>query len=722
MSDVIQVRDQFYILATTALEADRGRVLKQDDAFVSVDRFGDIRSLGVGADGLFYEGTRFLSRLELRLEGRRPLLLSSAVSPDNAMFVAHLTNPDLDLATTTPFRRDTVHVQRSLVLWRGQLHQELRLRSYHPAPITLRLQVSFAADFVDIFEVRGSRRAKRGELAPPSIDEPDAVVLGYRGLDGVSRRTRLSFTPRPNAVDGSNADYAVVLAPGAETTLHLAASCESGEQRAAPVSFASATRGTRGELERNAGRGCVVRTSNQDFNEWIERSSADLAMMTTETPSGLFPYAGVPWFCCPFGRDGIITSFETLWMDPELARGVLRFLAATQATESDATRDAEPGKILHEARRGEMAALREIPFGRYYGSADATPLFVLLASEYWRRTDDVATIEQLWPNVRRALAWIEQFGDADRDGFVEYAPRLPSGLHHQGWKDSEDAISHTDGTLAEGPIALCEVQAYVYAALLGASTLADLLGLGSDASAWRDRATALRVRFNEKFWLDELGTYALALDGDKRPCAVRASNAGHCLFAGVADPSRASRVADALLAGTSYSGFGVRTLDAREARYNPMSYHNGSVWPHDNALIAAGFARYDMRRRACELLTGLFHASRPLGLHRMPELFCGFPRDESDGPTLYPVACLPQAWSAGAVFLLIAAAIGIAVDGPGRRVLFTRSVLPDYVDWLQVRGLAVSGATLDVALHRHRNDVGIDVQRRDGEIEVVAVR
>lgn len=721
MSDVIQVHDQFYILATAAIDPDRTRVLKRDDAFVSFDRFGDVRTLGQTADGLFHDGTRYLSRLELHLEGVRPLLLSSSVQADNALFVANLTNPDLGLAGGVELRRDTVHLRRSLVLGGAALHQELRLCSYDSSPRTVILTLGFAADFTDIFEVRGSRRVARGTIAQPEASGNE-VLLRYLGLDGVERRTRLLFDPAPREIDGVRASYQAVLEPGAELRFTLEIACESGASRSARTTFAHAVHASRAALERNAQRGCRVRTSNEDFDEWLERSSADLAMMTTETPEGPFPYAGVPWFCCPFGRDALVTAFETLWMDPALARGVLGFLAATQATESDAARDAEPGKILHEARGGEMAALREIPFGRYYGSADATPLFVMLASAYWRRTGDTATIERLWPHVERALHWIERHGDRDGDGFVEYAARLPTGLRHQGWKDSEDSVSHADGRLAEGAIALCEIQAYVYAALDGAATLADVLGHEGDAHTLRDGAERLRVRFEDAFWSDEIGTYVLALDGEKRPCVVRASNAGHCLFAGIADPARADGVARVLLDDASFSGWGIRTLATGERRYNPMSYHNGSVWPHDNAIVAAGLARYRGQAAASRVMSALFQASRMLSLHRMPELFCGFARSPGDPPTQYPVACAPQAWAAGAVFLLLASSLGIAIDAPRRRVTFAYAVLPDFLDRVEILGLEVAGASLDVTLHRHRSDVGLDVMRRSGDVEVVAVK
>ncbi|MEW6268573.1 MAG: amylo-alpha-1,6-glucosidase [Thermodesulfobacteriota bacterium] len=721
MSEIIQVHDQFYILVTAALDPDRTRVLKHGDTFLIVDRQGDVRPIGLGTDGLFHEGTRFLSRMELDVQSLRFLLLSSTVQDDNAVFVANLTNPDLALSDASPVQRDTVHVLRSLLLWNGTLYQELRLRSYQPEPVSLRLGVTFGSDFADMFEVRGTRRAARGRHDPGTVQDGE-IVLRYHGLDRVVRRTRIVLDPPATITQPGRAEYALTLEAHEDKTLHFAISCEIEPERRTFLPFGDARRAARAAIARNATRGCSVRTSNDEFNQWLDRSVADLAMMTSQMPTGVYPYAGVPWFCCPFGRDGIITALEVLWCDPELARGVLAFLAATQATEASDVRDAEPGKILHESRSGEMAALGEIPFGRYYGSADSTPLFVFLASEYWRRTGDRLTIETLWPNLQRALEWIDRYGDLDGDGFVEYAAHLPTGLRQQGWKDSDDSVMHADGTLAAGPIALCEIQAYVYAAKLGAAILAQMLGDDATAARLRREASRLRERFEEAFWDEDLGSYVLALDGAKEPCRVRSSNAGHCLYAGIAAPDRARRVARRLTDPDSFSGWGIRTLAGSERRYNPMSYHNGSVWPHDNALLAAGMARYQQRHQATAILAGLYDASRFFALRRLPELFCGFPRRPGEGPTLYPVACAPQTWAAGAPFMALAAALGISIDGPGRRVVFGHSMLPPFLPHVEVRNLRVGEGTIDVAFHRHGDDVGVNVLRREGDIEVVAVK
>jgi glycogen debranching enzyme len=420
-----------------------------------------------------------------------------------------------------------------------------------------------------------------------------------------------------------------------------------------------------------------------------------------------------------FGRDALITALQTLWLDPAIARGVLSYLAANQATESNPASDAEPGKILHEVRHGEMAELGEVPFRRYYGSVDATPLFVLLAGAYLKRTGDLETIDRLWPSIQAALGWIETDGDRDGDGFVEYFRKTPESLANQGWKDSYDSVFHDDGTLAVGPIALVEVQAYVYGAWRAAQQIAAARGDQTSADSYADKADVLRGRFDAAFFDDRLGTYVIALDGTKKPCRVRTSNAGHALFTGIALPERAARVVETLMSSSFFTGWGIRTLASSEPRFNPMSYHNGSIWPHDNSLIASGFARYGYREEAARVFDGLYAASTYIDLRRLPELFCGFVRRLGQGPTFYPVACSPQAWAAATPLSLIESCLGLCFDIDKSEIVFEQPLLPSFVDELLLRNLRLNGGVVDVALHRTGGSVTVDVRSKGSKVRVV---
>jgi glycogen debranching enzyme len=454
---------------------------------------------------------------------------------------------------------------------------------------------------------------------------------------------------------------------------------------------------------------------------WIDRASDDLHMLTTNLDSGPYPYAGIPWFNTPFGRDGLITALECCWTRPELSRGVLGYLALTQAQGIVPEEDAEPGRILHETRTGEMARNREMPFGRYYGSVDATPLFVVLAGEYYRRTADLEFVRSLWPSIQASLDWIERYGDKDGDGFVEYERHAPSGLIHQGWKDSDDAIMHADGSPAQGPIALCEVQGYVFAAWRSGAAIAAALGLDEIARDLQRRANTLSRRFDAAFWCDERETYALALDGDKRPCRVRSSNAGQCLFTGIARPERAQALARMLLAPDSFSGWGVRTLAASEKRFNPMGYHTGTVWPHDNALVAWSLGRYGYQAEALRIFSGIFAAALSFDLCRMPELFCGFERISGEGPVMHPVACAPQAWAAGSVLLLLQASLGLDVNAIEGRVLLTRPRLPAEMNEIRIHDLQVGESSLDLAVSQDGDDVAVRVLRQEGDTQLAVI-
>jgi len=711
--------DPYYILASPAANQ-LARVLKHDDTFAILDPKGDIDGAGLQPQGLYHRGTRYLSRLVLRIQGYSPLLLSSSVVENNALLAVDLSNPDIYEDRDLRISRGTLHVFRSMFLLNGTFYERLRIANYGMSPVEVVLGIEFDADFVDIFEVRGTHRAKRGTLERPAVKN-DRTRLSYQGLDGVVRSTVISISPLPDRISATGARLKIRVEPKQEETHFVTVACEEQEAVAAPPYTESHAQVLRNFAEKES-RECQIRTANPQFNQWLDRSLADLRMMTTETPLGPYPYAGVPWFSTPFGRDGIITAMQALWVNPRLARGVLKYLASTQATTRNPQEDAEPGKILHEQRLGEMAALGEIPFGRYYGSVDATPLFVILAGEYYSGSGDRALIEELWPNIERALEWMSASGDLDGDGFIEYARRSEKGLIQQGWKDSWDSVFHRDGSLAEPPIALCEVQGYAYAALRSAAKLSRMLDHHDRANDLARDARILRERFEQIFWCEDLSTYGLALDGAKQVCRVRASNAGHCLFTEIASAARGKRCAELLLSDEFFSGWGIRTLATSEVRYNPMSYHNGSVWPHDNSLIADGMARYGFKQFALHLLTSFYEASLYMDLQRMPELFCGFLRRHDEGPTQYPVACSPQSWAAASVLLLLRACLGLSVDAPRSRVTFFHPVLPAFLPQIQIRRLSVGQGSVDLTMYRYREGVSLNLEAKEGPVEVVVVK
>jgi glycogen debranching enzyme len=713
---------QFFIPAAASLQERRPRTLKHGDTFGLFDHNGDILSGPGSPEGLIHRDTRYLSHSYLTVNGLRPILLSSDLRDDNATLTCDLTNPDVfDADGRLLLEHDLIHLRRWRFLWEGSCMERLSLRNFDVAPHVLTVAIDFAADFADLFELRGNRRERRGEIEAPHL-AADQVRLSYSGLDGVIRQTTLRFDPAPSDLSSGRATFKVDLAPKQTWIVFIEIACQR-VAREGPLrpAFLSSFRAARHALRQSSGRATAVVTSNHVFNESIRRSVADLYMLMTDTPDGPYPYAGIPWFSTAFGRDALITALQLLWMDPSIARGVLCHLAANQAYDEDPLADAEPGKILHEMRHGEMALLGEVPFRRYYGSVDSTPLFVMLAGAYLERTGDLETIRALWPHIDAALAWIGVYGDRDGDGFVEYGRRTADGLVNQGWKDSYDSIFHADGEFAEGPVALVEVQAYVYGAWQAAATLARYLGHDARAETLEAKASELQLAFDSAYFDESLGTYALALDGAKRPCRVKTSNAGHALLTGIAYPERADAVVKTLMSSQSFSGWGVRTLGTAEARYNPMSYHNGSVWPHDNALIAMGMARYGFRDEAARIFGGLFDASAYIDLRRLPELFCGFPRQRSQGPTFYPVACSPQAWAAAAPLALLQASLRLSFEPSSNRLSFSRPMLPDFLDQIILRRLRVGRGWADVAIKGRGDEVSISVLDRDGDVLVEAL-
>jgi glycogen debranching enzyme len=713
------VQESSFYIPMTGPAARPRRSLKHDDTFIVLDSHGDIGASAGGPDGLFNADTRYLARLELLLDGVQPLLLGSNLRDDNSALTVDLTNPDVYRNDRIVLQKDMLHIVRTIFLWRGTAYQRIGLQNHGENTASFDLTLLFDNDFADLFEVRGERRPRRG-VGSSKLLGPADLALEYNGLDGKSRTTALHFDPRPTRLAVNAAVYHFDLAPQQVTALFVAVSCNKPIPYQ-PVPFFRGLLAHRREMRHSTAGATSIESSNNIFNEVLCQSMADLNMLMTETPQGRYPYAGIPWYSTTFGRDGLITALQMLWIDPRIARGVLKRLAVYQASSVDPLADAEPGKILHEMRGGEMAALREVPFAQYYGSVDATPLFVLLAGLYVERTGDDETLAELWPSIEAALRWIDGVGDPDRDGFVEYQRASEQGLANQGWKDSCDAIFHADGRLAEGYIALAEVQGYVFAGKQLAARCASRMGLMDRARQLETEAQALAARFEQAFWCENLGTYAVALDGAKRPCRVRTSNAGQLLFTGIVRQDRARLVAADLMRPHFFTGWGIRTVARGEARYNPMSYHDGSIWPHDNALIALGLARYGLKHSVELVFKGLFDAASYMDLRRLPELFCGFQREKRRGPTLYPVACAPQAWASATPFTLLEAALGLEFDVKRGEIRLRNPRLPAFLNEVILRDLQLGPSSVDLRVRRHNDDVSLEVLRTRGQIQVSIV-
>ncbi len=712
----IKTEQGYYILADVSL-AKAEHVLKFGDVFAMLDNYGSIRRFGFEQEGIFYDGTRFVSKKILKIGTKYPLLLNAAANEEDEHLIIDFTNPDFETENGSLIKRGTLHFLRSIFLCDTSCYERICITNHGIENIGFSLNIEIEADYEDIFEVRGIKREKRGAYNDPIITDKD-VIHSYTGLDNITRVTKFSFDQPATSIKANKVIFQLQLEPNHTKEIYFTISCRYEHTAVSLPAWSVAHNKIREKCtDLKAGR-CTIETSNNQFNHWITRSTSDLFMLLTETNYGLYPYAGIPWFNTIFGRDGLITAMETLWIYPDISKGVLCYLAAHQAKKSDPLHEAEPGKILHEQRKSEMANLGEVPFGQYYGSIDSTPLFLMLAGMYYQRTADIEFITHLWPCLEAALNWMKQYGDMDNDDFLEYHRKERVGLVQQGWKDSDDSIFHKDGSLAQAPISLCEVQGYAYQAKIQMAHLARALDKIEMADSLESQAAKLKEQFNRMFWLEDLGTYALALDGRKQPCAVQTSNPGHCLFSGIASESAAEKISRLLTDDAFFSGWGIRTVADGELRYNPMSYHNGSIWPHDNALIATGMSRYGYKEESIKILKSFFDASKFVDF-RLPELFCGFKRRKGEGPTLYPVACNPQAWASASVFMLLQACLGLEIDCKNNLIFFNNPILPESLHETKITDLRVGNSIIDIILHCHYNDVGINITKKQGDIEVL---
>jgi glycogen debranching enzyme len=693
----LPLEDQYYIQATAAIMESQSTVLKDGNVFSVSDKFGDIRSYGNTPLGIYLEGTRFLSKIEMLINDQVPFLLSSGLNEENEMHTVDLTNPDILDHGSSIIEKGNIQIQRKIFIWKKVCYHSIKLCNFAVKNASFKLSFLFDADFKDIFQIRGIKRKYHGEKLPNEITNNE-IVFHYLGADSIHRSSRILFNTNPELIENDKVEFHITLEPKECKDLYISIAFEIDNDRPEILTTDVAYLEMISRMTNIKNSGPKIQSSDNQFDQWVTRSKSDLFTLTTEMETGIYPYAGIPWYNTPFGRDGIITALQTLWIYPDLGKNVLKFLALHQATNHNEETDAQPGKIFHEQRKGEMANTGEIPFKMYYGSIDSTPLFIMLASKYYHRTGDIDFIREIWPNLEAALNWMDEYGDVDGDGFIEYERKLESGLLNQGWKDSYDSIFHEDGMLAEKPIALCEVQGYAYAAKLGMAKLFKILGNTEKASILINQAEQLKENFSNAFWSEEKQTYVIALDGNKKQCNVASSNAGHCLFTGIAKIEEAKKIAKTLLSTKMFSGWGIRTIAKKEIRYNPMSYHNGSIWPHDNAIIALGFANYGLMEEVKTITNAIFDSTLHFESQRLPELFCGFDRVKNISITRYPVACSPQAWAAGCVYQFIEACLQIKIRPEENTIYFENSVLPAFIDELTIIHIPYKNETISIKI------------------------
>jgi glycogen debranching enzyme len=746
-------------------------VLKENLVFMVSREDGDVPQTNVEGLGLYYKDTRYLSVLEMKVSGYTPALLTSS-GEFNFMGNIQSANPMMQLpsrptggngwhpggenAATVTLMPRTLSIRRNRFIEDG-LHERVGFFNYNSFPVYATLLLRFGSDFRDMFDVRGYNRAKRGKIHFPVWDG-NLLTFSYMGLDGLERRTEIVFDTPPTRVlieqplfpvsnaaveQRSELPYGTsVLTTSVEPALadalfelnlepdkpfaityHAVPQGLGNGQAALPTTFDMGARRMRLAYEGWFRECTAVETDNEVFDRFLQRSIYDLRILMEELPTGLFPVAGIPWFAVPFGRDALITALQTLTFDPQIAVGTLRFLAQYQGKEVNDWNEEEPGKILHELRSGEMTVLREMPHIPYYGSVDSTPLFIMLFVETMRWLDSAQLYDELLPTVKRALEWIDQYADKDGDGFIEYHCHNERGVKNQGWKDNVLSLQFRDGRFPEPPIALCEAQAYVYAAKQGLAELLVHKGETAWAEGLRQEAASLKHLFNEKFWMPDEKFIAQALDRDKTQITTITSNPGHCIWCGIVDEDKINPIVTRLLTDEMSSGWGIRTVGSDEPSFNPMSYHNGSVWPHDNSIIAAGLQRNGYSTEANQVISQIFAASQRFRYFRLPELFCGFQQDNRyySSPSEYPVSCSPQAWTAGAAIFFIPTMLGLQVDAVQRRVTL-RPHFPDWLNEIRLKGLLADNQKLTFCVRRRAGQSRIAGQSRlqqEYELEVI---
>lgn len=682
------------------------RVIKENDLFLLTDMAGDIPEGQTQGFGLYARDTRFLSRMELRINGRRPNVLASEAD-QNYLSTILLTNPHMEEDGKLVLWRESIELRRTRFIYKDVLYETIRATNYSPYACSFEISLRFDADFQDMFVVRGFMGGKLGKRTGQRLSQ-NVIAFGYDGADGIARELKVGWSgPEGYARENGEVAFPLRLGPAEAAEIAWYAMPVFDGQEPPLYSKEQAVETLRKQYEQWQETSTSVESDSLLFDALYDRGLQDIRVLLTDLGQGPFPVAGVPWFAVPFGRDSLITALQLLPVHPEVALGTLRTMARFQGGKLDAWRDEQPGKIMHELRSGELSNTNQVPFGPYYGSIDSTPLYLVLLTEYVNWTGDAAALEELLPSALRALEWIDQYGVRGEGRFVSYYKESESGIANQGWKDSADSVVHRDGTYAQAPIALVEVQSYVYQAKKSLAALLRTLkpadpGEARDREALADRldaeAEALRREFEAAFWMEDEQYYAIALDRDRRQVKSITSNPGHGLMSGLYAPERAEAVARRLVSEKMFSGYGIRTMAEGEAGYNPMSYHDGSVWPHDNSVCLMGLSVQGFREEANLVMEGLLKAAEHFENYRLPELFCGYPSSEGR-PVRYPVACSPQAWAAGTPLVFLAAMLGIQPDF-ARRTIRLRPSLPNGINRLHASRLRIGDGTLDVRIVR----------------------
>lgn len=707
--------------------------IKDEDLFFLSQPSGEAPLNNKDGFGLYYHDCRYLSGYEFRIAGTRPNSLAAS-SPRGFTSKLELANRELIEPDGKTLVKQQIGVQWERVIDSQDLtlHDLFSFRNYGLQPARFPIAFSFSSKFEDVFQIRGATAEKRGKLHKPQWKN-GRLQFQYNGADGIGRHLEVALDPKATSQKGADCELRVHVAPGQVTEVRVSLKITESNPKLekkinshAPLGRHPASIASNLKVKSNewVEQQTSVHSDNHILNETLKTSLRDLRVLRSSLEDLNYFAAGLPWYGALFGRDSIIAAYQTLAYEPSIAAQTLRLLAKYQGTQVDEFRDEQPGKILHELRHGEMAHLKEVPQSPYYGSVDSTPLFLILLAEHAHWIGSLELFQELKQNIERAFQWIAQFGDESGHGWLEYSVKSSRGLGNQGWKDSGDSIVNADGTLAKPPIALVEVQGYVY---LAKSKMADLYqrsGDQSTAQRLRKEARDLRQRFNSEFWISKMGTYALALQQGTRPCAVVSSNPGQAMWSGIADHRKAGSTVKQLMKEEMFNQWGVRTLSSAERRYNPMGYHLGTIWPHDNSFVAAGFRNYGFDREACQVFEGILGAARHFEHYRLPEVFCGFSQKDFAMPVRYPVACHPQAWAAGSVPFFVQNLLGIVPNAFEKKLNIMRPVLPDSVNEVEVKGLRLGQGTIDLKFEKNEeNNVTVQVlQPADVEVEVPATK